>query len=179
MCHLNLLLKKMKSVNSFFLVIIFFSGELFAQPQTDETTTFILVRHAEKVDKGQDPSLSSDGYARVNLLTRMISEIQFSAVYSTSFIRTMETARPVAEQNQLEIIHYESENPEAVTKEWLDKHHGESILVAGHSNTIPLFANALLGREHFTEVFEESDYENILIITISANNDRHLLHMKY
>lgn len=169
----------MKHVIYFLLFFVFFAGDLIAQPQTNEITTFILVRHAEKLDDSQNPDLSSDGYERVDLLARMMSEIEFNAVYSTFFIRTMETARVVAQQNHLEIVYYELENPEAVTTDWLDKHRGESVLVAGHSNTIPLFANALLGREHFTEIFEESDYGNILIITISADNERHLLHMKY
>lgn len=153
--------------------------DLFAQPKTNGITTFILVRHAEKEDKSQNPDLSPQGYNRADLLARMMSEIKFNAVYSTSFIRTMETARSVADQNQLEIMVYESENPETVTANWLDNHRGESILVAGHSNTVPLFANALLGREHFTEKFDESDYGNILIITISAADERHFIHQKY
>lgn len=169
----------MKPVLSIILVIIFFTNDLFAQPQTNEITTVILVRHAEKQDNSQNPDLSTQGYNRADLLARMMSKIEFNAVYSTSFIRTVETVRSVADQNQLEIMVYDSKKPETVTANWLDTHRGEFILVSGHSNTVPQFANALLGREHFTKKFDESDYGNILIITIPAGGERHLIHLKY
>ena len=146
---------------------------------TDEITTFVLVRHAEKADDTHDPDLSSDGYERADLLAKMMEKIEFDAVYSTSFIRTTETARAVAEHNQLEIKEYDSEDPEIVAVEWEEKHRGESILVAGHSNTVPIFANALLQREHFTELFDDSDYGNILMVTITSDNVRHILHIRF
>lgn len=171
----------MKIAQTVLMIVLFSAGDLLAQSQSSpgEKTTVILVRHAEKADDSRDPDLSPDGYERADLLAKMMEEIKFDAVYSTSFIRTTETARTVAERNQLEIIEYDSEDPQAVAAYWVEKHRGESILVAGHSNTVPLFVNELLKREHFTELFDESDYGNILMVTITSDDERHILHIRF
>lgn len=147
--------------------------------ETGEITTFILVRHAEKVDASSDPDLSEEGYKRAALFERMLEKITFDAVYSTPFIRTRETARPISDRHQLTIQEYDHRNPEKVVAEWKEKHRGEVVLVAGHSNSTPVFANALLGREHFKEKFDESDYGNILIVTITDSGESNLLHMRF
>lgn len=138
-----------------------------------------MIRHAETADDSHDPDLSPEGYDRAKVLNRMLNNIQFDAVYSTPLIRTTETARKVAEKNKVEITEYDHRNPESLADEWIKKHTGEYILIAGHSNTTPVFANALLGREHFDNKFEETDYGNILIVTISADGKSNLLHLRY
>lgn len=167
-----------KQVLSVILLLSILPGQSEAQ-SGGEITTFILVRHAEKVDDSRDPDLSEEGYERAAMFERMLEYIQFDAVYSTPFIRTRETARPISERHQLTIQEYDHRDPEKVAAEWLEKHRGQYVLVAGHSNSTPTFANALLGREHFSEKFDESDYGNILIITITAEGERHLLHMRF
>jgi phosphohistidine phosphatase SixA len=109
----------------------------------------------------------------------MLDEIRFDAVYSTPLIRTTETAREVAERNGKEITEYDHRIPEKLAGEWKNKHRGEYVLISGHSNSTPMFANALLGREHFREKFDESDYGNILIITITSEGESQLLHMRF
>lgn len=164
-----------------FLLILLLVLPQFASAQHDrgETTTFVLVRHAEKVDDSYDPDLSDEGYERAAVFERMLEKVEFDAVYSTPFIRTRETARPISERHQLEILEYDHRDPELVAAEWMEKHRGQYVLVAGHSNSTPMFANALLGREHFSEKFDESDYGNILVITISTSGERMLFHMRF
>jgi len=169
----------MKVLLSILLLIIFTPVEILSQSSSDEITTFILVRHAEKVDDSHDPDLSEVGYERANLLAQMLENISFDAVYSTHLIRTTETAREIAVKNGVDIIHYNHRNPDDVAAEWIYKHKGQNILISGHSNSTPTFANALLGREHFETKFDESDYGNILIVTITSGEDKKLLHMRY
>ena len=57
-------------------------SEALGQENIDETT-FILVRHAEKVDDSYDPDLSDLGYERVEKLTEKFERVNFDAVYST------------------------------------------------------------------------------------------------
>ncbi|MDR9366909.1 MAG: hypothetical protein RI575_16355, partial [Balneolaceae bacterium] len=64
-------------------------------------------------------------------------------------------------------------------EKWIQEHNGDTILISGHSTTTPSVANAILGEEHFENNFEESDYGNILIITISSDGDEKLLHLRY
>lgn len=169
-------------MRTLFIVLIFLSLtplNLYSQSTEGEITTFILVRHAEKADDSADPGLSPEGVERASLLARMLDEIRFDAVYSTPLIRTTETAREVAERNGIEITEYDHRNPENLAGEWKDIHRGEYVLIAGHSNSTPMIANALLGREHFKEKFDESDYGNILIVTITSDGVSQLLHMQF
>ncbi len=176
---INFKIIHMKALLPFLLILIFAPVDVFSQTTSNETTTFILVRHAEKVDDNHNPDLSEAGYERASLLARMMENISFDAVYSTPLIRTTETAREIADKNGLKIINYDHRNPDAVAAEWIEKHRGDYVLIAGHSNSTPTFANALLGREHFKLKFNESDYGNILIVTISADGERNLLHMRF
>lgn len=169
----------MKKILSLLVLLFVLTQTAFAQTQQHGTTTFVLVRHAEKVDDSYDPDLAEEGYQRASVFERMLREVEFDAVYSTPFIRTRETARPISERHQIEIREYDHRDPEGVTAEWEEKHRGQYVLVAGHSNSTPMFANALLQREHFTEKFDESDYGNILVVTITARGDRLLLHMRF
>lgn len=146
---------------------------------TEQTGTFILVRHAEKVDDSRDPDLSLEGYERSERLATMLAEIKFDAVYSTPYIRTRETARPLAENNELEVSEYDPRSPVETVSEWRNIHRGDIVLISGHSNSTPTFVNALLGREHFSGSFDESDYGNLLIITISGSGEARLLHLRY
>ncbi|MDX1590689.1 MAG: phosphoglycerate mutase family protein [Balneolaceae bacterium] len=170
-----------KRFNGFlFLIVLFSAVPLTSVAQTDEPiTTFILVRHAEKVDDSADPELSPEGKERVALLTEMLAEVSFDAVYSTPLIRTRETARPIAEERNLEILDYNPRNLEQTANRFKEEHPGETILISGHSNTTPMFANALLGREHFTGSFDESDYGNLLIITVTESGDTKLIHLRF
>jgi broad specificity phosphatase PhoE len=145
----------------------------------DSITTFILVRHAEKVDDSADPELSDEGIDRVVLLSEMLSEVGFDAVYSTPLIRTRETARPIADENNLEIMEYNHRTVNETVSRWKELHSGGTILISGHSNSTPMFANALLGREHFAGSFDESDYGNLLIVTVTGDGESKLVHLRF
>jgi broad specificity phosphatase PhoE len=63
-----------------------------AQP----ATTVILVRHAEKAaEPAEDPPLSAAGETRAQALLDLVREAGISAVITTPFARTRDTARPV------------------------------------------------------------------------------------
>lgn len=163
-------------LNLFCLLIIDVSH---ARYQQSGITTFILVRHAEKIDNSRDPDLSPEGIERAELLSHMLSETTIDAVYSTNLKRTTETVRRIAGHNEMDIEYYSVQNPDNTAENWIKKHQGDVVLVSGHSNTAPTFANALLGREHFKGPFDDSDYGNLLIITISSAGESHLLHLRY
>lgn len=160
------------------ILLMVFSGFAETRAQSD-LTTFVLVRHAEKMENSDDPDLSEEGYTRAERLTEMLSRISFDAVYSSERVRTRETVRSIADQHGVEILSYEPHEPEEEVKRLLNSNLGKTVLVSGHSNTTPFFANELLGREHFEDKFDESDYGNLLIITIDGEGESNLLHLRY
>lgn len=132
----------------------------------NDLTTFILVRHAEKSDDDpRDPSLSTEGQARANKLAEVLADQSITAVYSTPFKRTKTTAEPVAAAKGLTVETYDFRS-QTYLQDMLQKHQGGTILISGHSNTTPMVANTLIGKESF-QTLDESEYGMIFIVTVS------------
>ncbi len=156
-------------------LLLTFAIILSAQNQT----TFILVRHAEKAHDGTgDPPLNDDGKIRSAKLAELLGNQEITVLYSTPFKRTTATLQPIAERKNLEIINYDP----YVEKEWLtiliEKHAGGTIVISGHSNTIPALTNALLGTEVLSQ-FDESDYSNLIIIVTDEVGKGQLIRLKF
>ncbi len=131
-------------------------------------TTYYLIRHAEKVTSDpsdQNPTLTAEGEARAIQWKEYFDDKDIEAVYSTNYIRTMNTAAPTAQANNLEIIDYSPsvlyDNAFAIATE------GKNVVVVGHSNTTPNFANAILNTQE-APVIDESDYGNLYIVTVEG-----------
>lgn len=109
--------------------------------------TFVLVRHAEKAtDDPKDPSLSDAGRARAERLAASFDGVQLTAVYATGYRRTQATAQPTAESHDLPVRTYEAGIPaDAFAATLRATHASGTVLVVGHSNTVPAIASALCG----------------------------------
>jgi 2,3-bisphosphoglycerate-dependent phosphoglycerate mutase len=141
------------------------------------TTTFILVRHAEK-EEGKDPELTAAGNARAQRLSDQLKNEQISAVYSTATNRTMNTARPTATKHQVDIKTYDAANPAEFANQLISQHRGQTVLIVGHSNSTPMLANALSGKNELSR-FDESDYGNLVTVNISAKGKKTLSTKRY
>jgi len=139
---------------------------VLVQPVYAQTvTTFILVRHAEKsAEGGSDPELKPEGTKRAESLAALLSKTNIDAVYSTNYKRTRNTVTPLATAKGLTVNTYTSMKA-ADLEALLTKHAGGTVVLAGHSNTVPEIANALTGEKKF-EQFADDDYGNILIISV-------------
>lgn len=152
-----------KYVGVVFFVVAVFSG--YAQDQM--LTTFILVRHAEKdlTQSTSDPDLSEEGKQRASRLVTMLQSTDVEVIYSTDFKRTKQTVEPVATARSLPVNTYDSRKTEEIDT-MLYKHAGKTILVSGHSNTIPQFVNYLIGAEKYKPM-GDGEYGNIIVVTVS------------
>ena len=108
-------------------------------------TVFVIVRHAEKAANDQkDPTLSEAGNARALRVAERLSAAQVSSVYATGYRRTQQTAAPTALAHRLEVRTYDAAMP---AKDFATRlraaHANGTILVVGHSNTVPAIAAAL------------------------------------
>lgn len=130
-------------------------------------TTIYFTRHAEKAS-GDDPGLLPAGQARAERLARRFSGQKLAAVYATDFRRTQATAAPTAKANGLTVQSYSAGGKAASqTKAWLKKHRGQTILVVGHSNTVPGLVNALVSGAGYGEI-DEDDYDRLYKVTIDG-----------
>lgn len=111
------------------------------------STTFVLVRHAEKgTDDARDPSLSEAGRARAARLAQLLADSPLSAAYATDYRRTRQTAQPAADGHGIVVTTYDAQVSAAEFAARLRASHAAgTVLVVGHSNTIPQLAAALSG----------------------------------
>jgi len=143
-----------------------------------QATTFILVRHAEKVaDGSKDPELSEAGKARALALAKLLKEVKVDAVYSTTFKRTQGTIAPLAMSKGLTVMPYDAMKGEAIDQ-MASKFPGGTIVVCGHSNTTPWTANYLLGKEQYKD-FDDGDYDNVLIMEVMEKGKSKVIWLTY
>lgn len=116
-------------------------------PDPDEGATFVLVRHAEKAtDDPKDPVLTPAGERRAKRLALSLDLEPVVAVYATPFRRTQATAAPVARDHGLQVVTYDAATPPADFARTLrERHTAGTVVVVGHSNTVPAIAQALCG----------------------------------
>lgn len=131
-----------------------------------QTVTLFLTRHAEKsVSNSKDPELSDEGKIRAEKLSVQFSEIPFTRFFSTPYIRTTETLRPLASKNKKEISEY---NP-LLHKEFVEQinqlNQDEWIFISGHSNSIPDLLNRLTQSDKFKTI-DEKVYGDVWILTL-------------
>jgi broad specificity phosphatase PhoE len=132
----------------------------------NNTTTYYLIRHAEKVDNSANPDLSKIGYERSENWNKIFEEIHFDAIYSTKYNRTLQTVAPIAKKYNKEIIEYHHSTLDI--QQFKKETSGKKVLIVGHSNTIPNLVNLLIGEKKYTDI-EDNTFGNLYIVTIINN----------
>jgi phosphohistidine phosphatase SixA len=97
------------------------------------------VRHAEKAS-GRDPDLTPEGTTRAAALARVLQHVDLDHVYSTDTKRTRATGAPTAKAKGLEITSYKPSGE--LPKLLASGEGGQTVLVVGHSNTVPALVKA-------------------------------------
>ncbi len=113
-------------------------------------TTYYLIRHAEK-DRSDasngNPGLTEKGLERAKYWATYFSDKSINQIYSTDFNRTQLTSYFVSQDHFVEVQTY---NPnELYTEDFKLITKGESVLIVGHSNTIPRLVNNMLVENKF------------------------------
>jgi len=152
---------------------ILFALPTFSQEEkASETTTYYFIRHAEKNRSdatNKDPHLIQKGILRAAKWSFVLEHVKFDVVYSTDYNRTKETAQPTAETNGLDITIYDPRQLNSDT--FIANTKGKTVLVVGHSNTTPMFVNAVLGVKKHANI-DDNNNANLYIVTISANGEK-------
>ena len=142
---------------------------------SEECSNIYLIRHAEKVrtiKSDRDPDLSNKGFLRAENWKRFFIDKNISRIYSTNYKRTIKTAIPLAENNNLEILIYSSDD--IVYETFLKLNEGENTLVIGHSNTIPEFVNNLINEDYYEQI-DDLNNSNLYIVSLCNSGLTHKL----
>ena len=153
--------------------------------ESQATTTVIFVRHAEKAEvPADDPSLSEAGQRRAAELARQLVDadvvpgVGVDAVYSTSFRRTVETAKPVADALSLPVLNYDVSDTEIFLETVVREYKGKIVLVVGHSDTVPeMIAN--MGASKNVPAIAQNEYDNIYLVSIPWFGKTKTIRLRY
>ena len=147
------------------LVAALFTILMLAAPAAAQT--IFIVRHAERADAGTggattmaaDPDLSEAGKARAEALVSLLKDARITAIYTTQYKRTRQTAEPLAKAIGVPV----TEVPAADTAGLIAKlKAGGNALVVGHSNTVGRVIEQL-GATDAVKLADE-DYDNLFVL---------------
>jgi len=144
-----------------------------------EMFTIYLVRHAEKdlsSENSRNPTLTECGKLRAENFANFFSDIDIGSVYSSDYIRTVDTANPVANAKEIKVELYNPRQLGEVANSLLRKK--QDALVVGHSNSTGQLAGLLIGEE--VSGMDESIYDRIYQVVVSSNSSRlHIMHTSF
>ena len=133
----------------------------------------VIVRHAEKATNGgNDPELSSAGRARADALVRILKDSGITAIFTSEFKRTQETAVPIATSIGITATVVPAKDTAALVAK-LRQLNGNALVV-GHGDTIPNIVKAL-GINSPINIPDE-DYSELLIVTLGDKPQLFRLH---
>ena len=137
--------------------------------EKENTSVYYFIRHAEKDrsdSTNKNPSLTIQGLERANKWAVFFKDKNIAAVYSTNYIRTQQTALPIAKEQNIEIISYTAK--ELISEKFIANNKGKNIVIVGHSNTTPELVNSLLGEKKYEDI-ADSENNNVFIVTLNKN----------
>jgi phosphohistidine phosphatase SixA len=172
-----------------------------ATPSRAEETLLLLARHAEKQDDSTNPDLTPRGLARAEALADIAIDLNVAAVYSTDFCRTAQTAQPTASRLGMPIVVQAlsgaTDSLEHCTPaisspvlflgsplddvadllSWiLEQHPGKTVLIVGHSNTVPQMLERL-GVGAFQ--IADDEYDRLFLVTLDAKYGARVVEQSY
>lgn len=152
-----------------------------AQTQADRLV--ILVRHAEKAaEPPGDPHLSDAGQERAKALATALASAHVDAVIVTQYRRTHETAEQVlAARHLTPTVVKTGDDLAAHVKTVADavraQPAGATILVVGHSNTIPAIIGAL-GGPKLDDLCDDA-YATLFVLDLPASGAPRVVRTTY
>ena len=113
----------------------------------------------------------------------MLKDAGVTAIYVTQYKRTRQTAEPLAQQSAITIVERPVNSANSATyaqdlaREIFANSAGKSVLVVGHSNTVPDIVKALSGSA--VPPISDPEYDHIFVVTIPASGSPRLMQLRF
>jgi broad specificity phosphatase PhoE len=149
----------------------------------NSTTVILVVRHAERNDGAFcDPAtvktrpnptlaLTAGLSTRAQELAHVGGEDSIAAIYASEFCRTQLTVQPLATQLGLTttvVDQFAADGTTVNVDSLIDNiwanHRGQVVVVAGHSNTVPVIIDRLSGIS--IAAIDETDFDNLYVVIV-------------
>jgi phosphohistidine phosphatase SixA len=161
-----------------FLALTGLQNSAAAQQEPGVTRIFI-VRHAEK-ETGKDPLLTAAGNARAGDLMRTLQNEDIRKIYVSQYRRTQNTGDSLRLQLKIDTVHYAADTvcDNLVNAIMEHSDFGKTILIIGHSNTIPQIIRKFGVTDHPYGDIPDNEFDNLFMITYKKEKAK-LKVMKY
>jgi broad specificity phosphatase PhoE len=167
-----------KFLFSLFSLLLLVSHASFAQQ------TVVMIRHAEKIiTTDKDPALTNIGIARANGLVELFSTAKPTAIYTTQYQRTQLTAKPLSDAINIPITVLEinadnlAQYPALLLKQICALPNNATVLVVGHSNSIPDILEAWSHEP--VKAIADDEYNRIFIVNFEKCKATQRLDLRY
>jgi len=146
------------------------------------TTVVVLARHAEKdLSSIQDPPLSPEGEQRAERLAQMFGRGSgvghIDAIYVSDGRRTQQTAAPLAERLGKQAIVVPASDTKGLVSRVMHEHEGGSVLIIGHSNTVPELIHELGDID--VPPIADDEYDTLYVLSVPSFGHASVLRMEY
>lgn len=143
-------------------IAVLYAGATLAARFRLTTTTAIVVRHAEKaLDGGADPSLSAEGRLRAAALAHAVEDTNVAAAYCcTTCARTFQTVEPLG----VPVTRIGDGDSDGLAADVFSNHAGKTVVIAGHSNTVPEIVAALGSRA--AVAVADGEYDKLFVVIV-------------
>lgn len=165
------------------LFLLIALSALHCAPSLAEVAGVVIVRHAEKADDGtRDPELTVAGTARAQALAEVLAHARIGGLIASQYQRTRQTLSVLARRHELDItvVPAESGGIEAhidgIASLVRNAEANGLLVIAGHSNTVPLIVEALAGK--VVEPIDESEYDRLYVL-IPTDEGMELIASRY
>jgi len=154
-----------------------------SQQAVPGTTIVILARHAEKASETEtDPELSRRGRERAAALGRALEGARLTGGIVSERIRTHQTAGPALAihgivPDTVSIQGGVAAHARGVAERIRAHHAGGTVLVVGHSNTIPAIMTAL-GAGPLPDICDAA-YGNLYVMALEKDQPPAILRTKF
>ncbi|TDR16362.1 winged helix-turn-helix domain-containing protein [Marinicella litoralis] len=144
------------------------TSKIIEESKSNVTQIYIL-RHTEKADEtSENPVLSPAGIARAKYWKKVLQHTSFDQVFTTEFKRNIQTANLIASNSSVKPEMYYPMSFDVVN--FMNQIKGQTVLIIGHSNTIPDMVNRLINETKYPPMSHQN-YNILYTITINENGE--------
>lgn len=171
----------MKRVVAVLVLLLAFGVASCSRPQQGSTVV-LIVRHAEKASDAEDSPLNDAGTQRAQALAGVAADAGVSAIYTTQFKRSHDTAQPLAARTGVVVtempvnLQSPGDYGQRLARDIIERHRGQTVTVIGHGNTVASIVEGLMER---AVALGDVQYGDLLIVTVPPAGPAGLVRAQY
>ncbi|MGQ0587550.1 MAG: histidine phosphatase family protein [Gammaproteobacteria bacterium] len=141
-------------------------------------TVVLLARHADRLPGQKTDELAPAGVERSKQFAHVLSKAGITALIHSDTQRAAQTAAPLAALVGIQPTEIPAKDFAAIAAE-VRKRPGETVLVVGHSNTVPAIIAALGGPQ--LPDLGDNEFDDLFVLTLCRCNWRpaRLVNLQY